>query len=69
MKPKAGSLKGLTKLTNLWPESPRRGGKELKINEKGEISTNSAEIQKKKKKKHKMRGAEKMQGLKKKDLA
>ena len=37
---------------NLWPDLPRRGEKELRWtkNEKGEISTDTAEIQKKKKK-------------------
>jgi len=37
-------------LTNLWPDLPKRGKNSNKIrNEKGEISIDTAEIQKKKK--------------------
>ena len=52
IEPRAGYFKGLRKLTNLWPGSPRRERTQInKIrNEKGKISTDSAEIQKKKKK-------------------
>ena len=42
-------MKGQTKLIKLWPDSPRREKTQInKIrNEKGEISTDTAEIQKK----------------------
>ena len=34
-------------MTNIWPDSPIRGEKKLKTrNEKGEITTDTAEIQK-----------------------
>ena len=44
-------MKGQTKLTNLWPDSPRRSEKELKVKTKKEKSQKILQKYKKKKKK------------------
>ena len=44
IKPRAGSLKEETKLANLYPDKKRKENSNKIRNEKGEISTDTAEI-------------------------